>query len=810
MVLRDLGGVSTIPRILVLFGNVPLLGQERANIEALHTLQELGCKVRFLIRAEYTRDTIQAELIRRGIEFDTVPYFDTVQYRQPLRVWLNNIVGVLGGSWRLLQQVRQYRATHIHAGSTSNVLNFILALMVTRLPLVFRAGDVPPQHHALWRWVWRFTRRRAAHFVCDSRFIQTKLLELGVSAYKTSVVYAPAPRRTMASRHEPDPRATNAPFTVLYLGQITEEKGVHLLVDAALELCRVRADIWFTIAGAYDWRNHFAEALMCRVRAAGMSERISFVGFVEDVDALFGRAQLHVCPSLCEEAYGLTVVEAKVRKVPSLVFPSGGLRELIVQGVDGTVCEEKSADDLRRAIETYADHPDLAARHGLAARASLDRLNVGQFGKTWWAIYQGVAVHHPSPINSVRDGDVGRGVQSMRIDVPASNDLHGIRVLAALSGLELFGHERGNIEVFKALRSRGAEVIVGVTAVENGGAVGAYVRELGFETFQIPFGNQWSRQWLKRYPLSLFEKMQQVAVCSYVFRKTIQRFDPTHIHIGSPLVYSYLAIALMTCRTPLVYRMGDAPPTDSPFNLRIWRMAMRRKTCLVAVSKYVRQMALQEGAPDAAVIYNLAPSSDVDLEQDLEPVDQLGAIRLVYVGAIAEHKGLVPLVQALARIAPDHPGLHLDVVGGSQYDTAFREHLQALIKASRINSRVTFHGQVSWPAPFYLRAAIHVAPSVWEEPLGNVVMEAKREGTPSVVFPSGGLVEMIRHEVDGFICTEKSTDSLVEALRWMLADSDRLQRMGEAARADFAARFGPARFAREWADVYRAARGSRP
>ncbi len=45
--------------------------------------------------------------------------------------------------------------------------------------------------------------------------------------------------------------------------------------------------------------------------------------------------------------------------------------------------------------------------------------------------------------------------------------LVGVRVLAALNGLELFGHERGNIEVFKTLRDLGAEVTVGVDVKSN-------------------------------------------------------------------------------------------------------------------------------------------------------------------------------------------------------------------------------------------------------------------------------------------------------------------------------------------------------
>lgn len=381
---------SSAPRILVLFGNVPLLGQERANIETLDRLRQSGCAVRFLIRAEHTATTIQAELRRRGLEFVAVPYYQAVRHGQTPLTWARNIAGILGGSWQLLRHIRSFRATAIHVGSTPNILNFLPALWVTRVPLAFRAGDLPPMHHAVWRLVWRFALWRSALFVCDSKFVQSRLIALGVLERLTTVIYSPAPRRAGMEIRRRRQSQGNAGLTVLYVGQISRDKGVHLLVEAAIDQCRARADIRFLIAGDYEWRNSFAMELIERVRQAGLPERILFKGFVENIDSLYEQAQVHVCPSLLEEAYGLTVAEAKERGVPSIVFPSGGLPELVTDGVDGLVCPAKSARALREAIDIYADQPALVQVHGGAALASLDRLGVDKFAEKWRLVYEKV------------------------------------------------------------------------------------------------------------------------------------------------------------------------------------------------------------------------------------------------------------------------------------------------------------------------------------------------------------------------------------------------------------------------------------
>ncbi len=390
-------------------------------------------------------------------------------------------------------------------------------------------------------------------------------------------------------------------------------------------------------------------------------------------------------------------------------------------------------------------------------------------------------------------------------------NLQGVRVIAAIGGLELFGHERGNIEVFKALREAGAEVIVGVSSTTLGGInqVEKTLCDLGFDTFQLPFGVQWSIQWVKKDPRIAYTNLLAVAKCSRIFYQKMRQFDSSHVHLGSPLTYSYLSLALAVTATPVIYRMGDCAPEESPFNLRIWKMAMRRSAHIVAISNFVRLAAISAGVAEdrISIIHNLAPSAVNDRndaatwKSSVKPSEE-STIRLLYAGAISAHKGLLPLVRAFAVVASEHDNLQLDIIGGSRYDIHFREELIRLIAELGLQDKITLHGHVETPLAYFQRASIHLAPSICDEALGNVVLEAKREGVPSIIFPSGGLPEMIHNQLDGYICKEKSVDALVEGLSWMLKDPERLMRLAKAARADSQQRFGPERFAAAWANVY--------
>lgn len=382
--------------------------------------------------------------------------------------------------------------------------------------------------------------------------------------------------------------------------------------------------------------------------------------------------------------------------------------------------------------------------------------------------------------------------------------LSGVRVVAALVGLELYGQQRANLEVFKALSRQGATIRVAVNEDEDGGAVGAAVRDLGFKTVPLPFGNQWSWQWLRKYPRSVWEKLGSVAVCSRRLHHAVRELHATHVYLTSSLAFSYVWPALAVSMVPTVYRIGETPPTDSPFNLFIWRAAAHRCSRLIVNSEFLEHRVVAEGAPRERVrlIRNVASTPAEAPTSDSRERNHGGQRRLLYVGQLAEQKGVRIVVQAFGILAPRFPDLALVIVGGSRYQRDFQREIEGLILEGDISARVELPGYVGDPLPYYRDADVHVAPSLWDEGSPGVVLEAKREGLPSVVFRSGGLPEMINNGEDGVICEEKTPEALAAGIAWLLEDRERCAAAGRAAREDYHRRFGPERFARQWAAVF--------
>lgn len=384
-------------RVLVVLGNLALNGQERGNIQVLYATKRLGVEALFLTHREWGHLHLQPYLDRLGLAWTPLGYARHFTKSLSLRGWIANIRRLVTASLEFRRTMKQYGPTHIHVANPHYFLSVLPALMLTRTPVVYRLGDEPTQHHALYRLLWRWCIvPRVQTFVCVSKHVQARAVESGVPRDKTRVIYSHPPVRPQrVTASDSDADLFNGK-TIAYVGQLAPHKGVDLLVEAAIRLCSARDDLRFVLAGTAVARDPFAHALVGKVAALGMEDRIQFLGYVEDVPDILARADVHVCPSRAGEALSNTILEAKHASTPSVVFPSGGLPEVIAHGRDGYVCAGSTAAELQRGIEYFLDMDDAALREaGAAARASLDPLGATTeaFARAWLRAYEGEPEH---------------------------------------------------------------------------------------------------------------------------------------------------------------------------------------------------------------------------------------------------------------------------------------------------------------------------------------------------------------------------------------------------------------------------------
>jgi type III pantothenate kinase len=181
--------------------------------------------------------------------------------------------------------------------------------------------------------------RRAAVVVCPSESLAAAARELGARDVRVIPSGVDIPDEV----GEPD-----TPPHVLFVGRLSEEKGVLELLEATDALPRV-------IVGDGPLRD--------RVPGA--------VGFVppSELGPYYERAAVVACPSR-REGYGVVAREAMAYGRPVVASAVGGLLDAVEDGVTGIRVPPRDAAALRGAIETLLADAGLRLRLGSAARDS--------------------------------------------------------------------------------------------------------------------------------------------------------------------------------------------------------------------------------------------------------------------------------------------------------------------------------------------------------------------------------------------------------------------------------------------------------
>jgi glycosyltransferase involved in cell wall biosynthesis len=151
-------------------------------------------------------------------------------------------------------------------------------------------------------------------------------------------------------------------------------------------------------------------------------------------------------------------------------------------------------------------------------------------------------------------------------------------------------------------------------------------------------------------------------------------------------------------------------------------------------------------------------------------------VKLLYVGRVSKEKNLEMLGRVFKEISRNRDSMHLVVVGDGPYLKDMQRELAG--------SPVTFTGYLEGEdlAAVYASCDLFIFPSTTDT-FGNVVLEAQASGIPVIVSNTGGPQENIIPEKTGLIVPGDKEEELALTIVDLASHPERLQMMGQAARA---------------------------
>ena len=267
--------------------------------------------------------------------------------------------------------VRGRHVALVHS-NTSVVLGGAVAASLARVPHVWHVREIYSRFGRIWP-PYRSLLSTASALPCVSsaaagqfrRGDPTQVIHDGL-AFDPRRVSRDAARRSLGL----DPEEP----VIAMLGRISDWKGQDVLVRAlAQPPLRERETVGLVAGEAWPGADQRAASVLALAQELGVTDRLRLLGFRDDVETVFGAADLVAVPSTAPDPLPGSAIEAAAAGCAVIASAHGGLPEIIRDGDTGRLVAPGDPAALARAAAELLDDTGQRERLGAAARADVRR-----------------------------------------------------------------------------------------------------------------------------------------------------------------------------------------------------------------------------------------------------------------------------------------------------------------------------------------------------------------------------------------------------------------------------------------------------
>ena len=264
----------------------------------------------------------------------------------------------------------QFDLIHTH-GYRADIIGYIGARSL-HLPILATChGFIPNDRKlGLYNNVDRFFLKYFDRVIAVSGGIRASLVAAGVREENISVIpnaVGLSSDEKMFSEFRRMKRAMmgwgDHHFVLGYVGRLSEEKGIGVLIDVVSVLLNSSIPVRLAIIGEGSQR----DILEFMSKKKGIDTSVAFLGFQGDVPSWLPAFDAFVLPSLMEGT-PMALLEAMLGGLPVVASRVGGVPDVIKSGENGILVRPGNARDITEAIRLLFGDQELRLRIGLEAR----------------------------------------------------------------------------------------------------------------------------------------------------------------------------------------------------------------------------------------------------------------------------------------------------------------------------------------------------------------------------------------------------------------------------------------------------------
>lgn len=252
----------------------------------------------------------------------------------------------------LFKMLPEYDVVHAHWLIPQGIVQ---SLFKTPYIVTGHGGDVTSLNKGILKKLKERCLRKAKAVTVVSEYLKGIVQEFAPGIEPDVVSMGVDVSKFGKQYYKPDYFGQGDKKVILFVGRLAEIKGVTYLIEAMKDIDGV-----LVIVGDGPLKEKLKE------QAKGFNEKVIFLGAKthEELKTIYASADIFVAPSVIakdggQEGFGLVMLEAMASGLPVVASDTGGISQLIHDGINGLLCKERNVGQLKSNILRLMQDDDL-------------------------------------------------------------------------------------------------------------------------------------------------------------------------------------------------------------------------------------------------------------------------------------------------------------------------------------------------------------------------------------------------------------------------------------------------------------------
>ena len=201
-------------------------------------------------------------------------------------------------------------------------------------------------------------------------FLKEEFTRRGIEPRESTIIYGAIDTSLYGDQNGASKKKLDNMITLLYVGRLSAEKGVHTAIMALSHLVHQKklAHLQLMIVGSGE--PEYEAYLSDLVKQEQLDSKVTFLGIQpkESIPQLYQHADIFLFTSIWPEPFGRVIVEAMASGLPVIGSPIGGAAEIMIKEENALLFTPDDAEDLACRIEELVETPHLRRQLSEAGR----------------------------------------------------------------------------------------------------------------------------------------------------------------------------------------------------------------------------------------------------------------------------------------------------------------------------------------------------------------------------------------------------------------------------------------------------------